>query len=142
MLQEVSSQHHFMGRLNHGEDLLEALNQACRQREIRLGRVTAIGAVQKAALGYYDQSQQVYHTIHLDRPLEIVQLTGNISTKDDRPFIHAHATFSDASGRIYGGHLFPGTIIFACEVIIHVFQGPAFQRILDDTTGLPLWRMP
>ncbi|MBF0347443.1 MAG: DNA-binding protein [Magnetococcales bacterium] len=142
MLHEVTSEHYFMGRLQHGEDLLEALNHTCSQHHIELGKITAIGAVQKAVLGYYDQRQQVYQTIRLDWPLEIVQLTGNISMKDDKPFAHVHAILSDASGRTHGGHLFPGTIVFACETIIHVFRGPVFQRVLDTTTGLPLWNMP
>ncbi|MBF0107724.1 MAG: DNA-binding protein [Magnetococcales bacterium] len=142
MFNEVTSGRHFMGRVNHGEDLLEALNRACRQHDIGLGMVSAIGAVQKGVLGYYNQVQQVYHTIHLDRPLEIVHLSGNISMKDNQPFVHAHAILSDASGQTFGGHLFPGTIVFACETIIHALDGTALQRQLDPTTGLPLWSLP
>ena len=139
MLHEVHSQKYFMGRLNYGDDLLGVLTQTCQDLKISLGHVQAIGAVQKAVLGYYHQEQKSYHTIHLDQHLEIVQLTGNISLKDAVPFVHAHLTLSDASGRTYGGHLFPGTLIFACEVFIHAVQGSPFERVLDATTGLPLW---
>ncbi|MBF0421597.1 MAG: DNA-binding protein [Magnetococcales bacterium] len=140
MLQEIHSDRFFMGRLHHGDDLLEALHRACREWHIHLGRVTAIGAVQKATLGYYDQTLHTYQTIQLDRHLEIVQLTGNISVKDDKPFVHAHVTLSDASGRTYGGHLFPGTAVFACETVIESFRGPVFRRASDPITGLPLWQ--
>lgn len=142
MLHEIHSQKYFMGRLNHGDDLLEALSQTCQNLKISLGQVSAIGAVQKAVLGYYHQEQKVYQTIHLDKHMEIVQLTGNISLKESIPFVHAHITLADDSGHTYGGHLFPGTIIFACEIFIHQFQGHAFHRTLDATTGLPLWRLP
>ncbi|HAT48821.1 MAG: DNA-binding protein [Nitrospirae bacterium] len=142
MLHEVRSQKFFMGRLNHGDDLLGALTQTCQNLQIPLGQVQAIGAVQKAVLGYYHQEQKIYHTIHLDKHLEIVQLTGNISLKGSIPFVHAHLTLSDASGCTYGGHLFPGTLIFACEIFIHALQGPPFERAPDATTGLPLWRLP
>ncbi|MBF0131424.1 MAG: DNA-binding protein [Magnetococcales bacterium] len=142
MLHEVHLQKYFMGRLNHGDDLLGVLTQTCQDLKISLGHIQAIGAVQKAVLGYYHQEQKSYHTIDLDQHLEIVQLTGNISLKDAVPFVHAHLTLSDPSGRTYGGHLFPGTLIFACEVFIHAVQGPTFERTLDATTGLPLWRVP
>ncbi|MEO5327786.1 MAG: DNA-binding protein [Magnetococcus sp. THC-1_WYH] len=142
MLHEVHLQKYFMGRLNHGDDLLGVLTQTCQDLKISLGHIQAIGAVQKAVLGYYHQEQKSYHTIDLDQHLEIVQLTGNISLKDAVPFVHAHLTLSDPSGRTYGGHLFPGTLIFACEVFIHAVQGPPCERTLDATTGLPLWRVP
>lgn len=142
MLHEVHGQKYFMGRLSHGDDLLGVLTQTCQDLKISSGHIQAIGAVQKAVLGYYHQEQKSYHTIDLDQHLEIVQLTGNISLKDAVPFVHAHLTLSDTSGRTYGGHLFPGTLIFACEVFIHAVQGPPFERTLDVTTGLPLWRVP
>ena len=40
----------------------------------------------------------------------------------------------------FGGHLAQGTIIFACEIIIHAFEGPELTISYDDITGLPLWR--
>ncbi|MBF0420553.1 MAG: DNA-binding protein [Magnetococcales bacterium] len=141
MMQEVHLERYFMGRLEHGADLMDALNQTCQRLQIGLGKVSAIGAVQRAVLGYYDQGQQVYQTISLNQHMEIVQLTGNISIKGDKPFVHAHVTLSDATGRTYGGHVFPGTIVFACECVIQAFRGPVLQRALDTTTGLPLWHM-
>lgn len=141
MLPEMKADQCFMGRLSHGDDLLEALNKVCQEHHICLGSVAAIGAVQKAVLGYYDQTARVYKMIALDRPMEIVHLTGNVSIKDDRPFVHAHVTFSDGDGRTFGGHLFPGTVIFACEVILYSFRGPVLRRAMDATTGLPLWNV-
>lgn len=128
-----------LGRLGHGTDLLEGLTAICRERDIRLGRIEGIGAVRRAALSFYDQEAREYRPIELEGPLEILALTGNISVKDGDPFIHAHLTLSDASGRTYGGHLAPGTIVFACEVTIETFEGPPFERRMDKRTGLSLW---
>ena len=36
----------------------------------------------------------------------------------------------------------PGTVIFACEFVIQELTGEAFERGLDEQTGLPLWPMP
>ena len=55
--------------------------------------------------------------------------------------VHAHLTLADEDGSAYGGHLMPGTEVFACEIILEAFEGPGFERRLDHETGLPLWEM-
>ncbi|MBF0455780.1 MAG: DNA-binding protein [Magnetococcales bacterium] len=128
-----------MGRLDHDADLLEALTHICREERIQLGRIEALGAVKKAALGYYDQEKKLYRSFEIDRQLEILNLVGNISLKEGEPFVHAHVTLGDDEGRSYGGHLIAGTPIFACEAIIQVYEGPALRREVEPVTGLPLW---
>jgi len=128
-----------MGKLRYGADLLEEITEICKEKNIRLGRIEAIGAVQKACIGFYHQSDRSYQFHTIDQPLEITNLTGNISIKDGGPFVHAHITLADATGQAYGGHLAPGTIVFACEWIIEAYDGTVFERRFDDETGLPLW---
>lgn len=132
----------FMGRLSNGADLLEEITGICKKENIRLGRVEALGAVKKACLAYYDQHNHEYNYFTLDQHLEITNLTGNISIKDGGPIVHAHITLADESGKAFGGHLAAGTMVFACELVIQVFDGPGFERGFDQDTGLPLWSMP
>jgi hypothetical protein len=131
----------FMGKLEFGADLLEEITRICVDRDIHLGWVEALGAVKKARLGYYNQKEREYHFYELDQTLEITNLVGNVSIKDGVPIVHAHVTFSDKDGHAYGGHLAPGTIVFACEIVIQVLDGPKFERGFDQETGLPLWNM-
>ena len=129
----------FVGKLSYGSDLLDELTNLCIINNITLGRIEAIGAVQKACIGFYSQENREYLFNNLDRPAEILNLTGNISTKDGEPFVHAHITLADEAGNTYGGHLAQGTIIFACEYIIHPFSGAELRRMPDEKTGLYLW---
>ena len=138
----VNSRTIFMGRLACGSDLLRELNDLCACRNVTLGRIEAIGAVQKANIGFYDQTRREYRFLSLDFPMEITHLTGNISLKEEKPFVHAHATLVDENGNVYGGHLAGGTVVFACEFVLEAFEGPRFERKRDDETGLPLWRPP
>lgn len=131
----------FIGKLEHGADLLEELTNICKENDIHLGKVTALGAVQKARLGYYNQDKKEYNFFEIDKPLEITNLTGNISLRDGQPMVHAHITLSDSDGKAFGGHLAPGTIVFACEFVITVLDGPQLTRGHDEATGLPLWKM-
>jgi predicted DNA-binding protein with PD1-like motif len=70
-------------------------------------------------------------------PLEIVSCVGNVSLKEDAPFVHAHITLSDKEGRTYGGHLMPGTTVGATfEVTLHAYDEMKLVRKLDPTTKL------
>jgi uncharacterized protein len=135
----VNSRDIFMGKLSYGCDLLEELTNVSTELGVRLGKIEAIGAVQKARIGFYNQETRIYQFYSIDHPLEITKLVGNISLKDGKPFVHAHITLSDESGKSYGGHLTTGTVVFACEFLLEAFDGPAFNRGFDEETGLSLW---
>lgn len=128
-----------MGKLNYGGDLLEEITDICRKNNIHLGRIEALGAVQKARLAFYNQETHEYQFFIIDQSLEITKLVGNISLKDGNPIVHAHITLANKTGKAYGGHLAPGTVIFACEFILESFEGPIFERGFDEETSLSLW---
>lgn len=130
-----------MGKCAHEADLLAELTRVCKDNGVHLGRVEAIGAVRKARVGYYHQDRREYEFHAFDGPMEITVLAGNVSMKDGEVMVHAHVTLSDSTGRAFGGHLAPGTIVFACEFVVEAFDGPEFRRALDEPTGLPLWNL-
>jgi uncharacterized protein len=138
---ETNKDRVFAGKIEFGKDLLKELTDFCTDNKIESGRIEAVGAVQKARIAFYDQEKRSYNFLTFDSSLEITNLNGNISMKDGGPFVHAHITLADAAGKAYGGHLAPGTIVFACEFIIETFKGAVFERHPDKETGLSLWRI-
>jgi uncharacterized protein len=138
-LYEMSPVNMYVGKLAHNSDLLGELTAICIKNHITLGYVTALGAVKRARIAYYDQERKVYKYFEIDEHLEITHLVGNISLKDNKPIVHAHVTLANNSGKAFGGHLAEGTIVFASEVFIQVFSGNALVRGFDEETGLPLW---
>ena len=140
MLNNIKPSKMYIGKLSHGMDLLEEMKALCIKEDITLGRIEGIGAVQKARIGYYNQAEREYQYIDLNSHLEITNLVGNVSIKDNKPFVHGHITLADEKGNAFGGHLAQGTVIFACEIILHAFEGPVLTRSYDDVTGLPLWQ--
>ncbi|TDX53322.1 PPC domain-containing DNA-binding protein [Orenia marismortui] len=140
MLKKYRVSNLYQGRLERGDDLLEKITEIINNAGIKLGRITAIGAVEKAKLSFYNQNRKVYEEDEINKPLEIVSLLGNISLKDNEIMIHAHIALGDEDGRLYGGHLTTGTRVFACEFIIEEFEGEEVERKYDEKTGLPLWR--
>jgi uncharacterized protein len=128
-----------MGSMDCGEDLAATLARVCVENGICCGDLQAIGAVRKACVGYYDQDRHEYQFQTVDKHMEIVNLSGNISLKDGRPFVHAHITLVDENDKFYGGHLAEETEVFACEFVIREFRGQPPARRHDSVTGLTLW---
>jgi predicted DNA-binding protein with PD1-like motif len=129
----------FAGRLATGSDLVEEVERFCLEREITAAQVTVIGAVRRARYAYYEQGDHRYLELESDAHHEIVGFVGNVSLRDDKPFLHAHATFADADGATVGGHLLRGTEVFAAEVMIRELGDVALIRLPDEETGLALW---
>ncbi|HEX6988566.1 MAG TPA: DUF296 domain-containing protein, partial [Bacillota bacterium] len=73
--------------------------------------------------------------------LELVSGIGNVSLRDGEVFVHAHVAFADREGRMFGGHLNPGTRILAGEFTLWELRGEPFRRATDPVTGLKLWHI-
>ncbi|MBN2802678.1 MAG: DNA-binding protein [Deltaproteobacteria bacterium] len=131
----------FMGQIGHDKDLLEELTSICKDNNITLGKIEAIGAVQKGEVGYYDQKEKIYLTNSFNAPMEILTCNGNISLLNETPMVHAHITFANRDGSTCGGHLLTGTKVFACEYIIYQFtNATSLNRTKEKITGLNLWK--
>ena len=136
---ELTAGRGFVGRLEIGSDLVVEIERFCTEQGVLAGQVTVIGAVRRARYAYYDQDDHRYRELESQTHHEIVGFTGNVSLKEDRPFLHAHATFADADGVTVGGHILRGCEVFAAEVMIRELAGVSLVRTHDDETGLALW---
>ena len=130
----------YIGQLAHGSDLYESLMQIVQRENIRSGRIQAIGATTHAVVAYYDQNTKKYNPIELPGGMEILGLNGNVSMRDGKPFVHVHILLGDQQGKVFGGHLLPGTKLFACEVFIEEYDGEELVREQNEATGLHLWK--
>jgi predicted DNA-binding protein with PD1-like motif len=136
---EATAGRAFAGRLETGSDLVRDIERFCAEQNVLAAQVTVIGAVRRARYAYYEQDDHRYRELESSTHHEIVGFVGNISMRDDRPFLHAHATFADGAGATVGGHLLPGIEVFAAEVMIRELGGVTLVRRSDDETGLALW---
>lgn len=127
------------GRLNKGDDIIEGLTKVVTQNHIIAGMISAIGAVSKARIGYFNQYEKKYEEMEFNEPMEVLSLKGNISLKDDSTFLHLHVILSKSDYSVVGGHLYTGSLVYALEYQIIPFHGGYFKRKLDADTGLYLW---
>ena len=129
-----------MVRLKSDADLVQSITELARSRQIEAGSFTAIGALKRARLAYYDQKNHEYREIKVDSPHELASCTGNISLKDGDPFVHVHVVLADETGNTRAGHLLEATV-FAAEVHLHQLTGPKLERKHDEVTSLSLWEV-
>lgn len=131
-------------RLQRGEDVLPAIIDFCRQKEIKSGSFRAIGAIEQSKIGYYDLSKKEYGSKEYTDAMEVASMTGNIAQIDGAPFVHAHAVLSGiAAGtenQCVGGHVFEAKVAVTLEVHLVAFAD-AVTRELDPEIGLKLLKL-
>ncbi len=137
---KFSTEDVILGRATHDDDLIEFITELAKEENVEVGFFTAIGALKRAKLGFYDQDVHEYREMDIDFPCEIASCLGNISERNQEIFVHAHAVITDETGRAMGGHLKEGKV-FASEVYMQELKGPRLVREHDDTTDLDLWQL-
>ncbi|WP_353684251.1 PPC domain-containing DNA-binding protein [Thermodesulfovibrio sp. 3907-1M] len=139
MIKKFSVKRVLQGRLFLGEEIVSGIVKLLKENAITSGLISGIGAVKKASIGYYDQSEKKYVSQEFNEPMEIVSLKGNISIKDGEPFPHIHIVLSKEDFSCIGGHLYEAEV-FAFEFEIIEMEGNSFIRGFDEETGLFLWK--
>lgn len=127
----------FIIRLETGEEIVSSLTKFLSDNKITAGFFTAIGAVEKVELGYFFQKKKQYHGKVIEKEMEVVSLNGNISTMDDKPYVHAHVVCSDENMQTYAGHLKLGIVSSTLEIVLIAFNGNV-NRKFSDKVGLNL----
>ena len=125
-------------RIDKGEEIMQKLRQLCVEEKIGFAQVKAIGASERAVLGVYDLNKQEYMKETIDGFCEITSLAGNITTVNEEPYIHLHATLADQRHNIHGGHVLALTVGATCEMFVRVMDSTV-GRIHDDQLGINLW---
>lgn len=125
-------------RLEPGEEVIESLVGWAEENGVGFASVQAIGALRRAALGYFDGTTKSYRRLAVEAHVEVVSLLGNLSRgEDNTPVAHLHAVLGCADGSTLGGHLFEGVVAPTLEVILLPLP-EEIRRARDPDTGLAL----
>ena len=120
-----------------GDELMARLLEFVQQEGITAAHFTAIGAFQRATLGYFDRQGKEYKKIPIQEQVEVLSLIGDVAIADDKPQIHAHVVVGTSEGMARGGHILEAQVWPTLEVILT--EEPAYLRKRHDPeTGLAL----
>tara|TARA_B100001996_G_scaffold349442_1_gene308161 strand:- start:506 stop:934 length:429 start_codon:yes stop_codon:yes gene_type:complete len=124
--------------LEKGEEIFESLYKIIKELDIKSGWINGIGAACDIVLGAYPSSTKKYIKKDFNGEFELASLMGNITTKENNPFIHIHATISDEECNAFAGHLFTATVSVTCEMILNISNKSIVRKECTDI-GLYLW---
>jgi len=122
---------------DENEEVASELVHFAEEQNLTAARLSAIGALSRVVLGFFDLQARDYRRIEINEQVEVISLLGNIALKGAEKKIHAHIVVGKSDGTAYGGHLLAGWVRPTLEVI--VVESPSYlQREMDEKTGLPL----
>ena len=124
---------------NHVE-VSAAIAAFCAEKGILAGNIVGLGAVSEATFRFLDPNTLKYVDKTFTEQMEITNLTGNISQKDGKPYLHLHITASRRDYTCIGGHLLTAYINGACELYVEAFPGTFVGRYADPATGINLYQ--
>lgn len=121
-------------KMYQGEDYLSSLKEAC-SRSLKPGMVvvSSIGQFKSVTLGYF-RAKGDYSPKVMDGPLELLGVSGIISTDASGPFPHLHAVVGDRDMKVYGGHLLAGTVGLTNETVL-LELGVKMERRSNEVHG-------
>ena len=132
--------HLYVLSLDNHTEVMEVLSAFCAEKEILAGNIIGLGAVNEATFRFLDPATMKYVDKTFSEQMEITNLTGNISQKEGKPYLHVHITASRRDYTCVGGHLLSARINGACELVVRHFPDAVIGRRLDEETGLNLYQ--
>ena len=125
-------------RIDRGEEILTELKKIALAERIRLGHVSALGAVGDFTVGVFYTAEKKYDSNRFTGDWEIVSLTGNITQMNGEYYAHLHMSAGGKDGKVVGGHLNSATVSATCEMFITVLDGTVERRYSGEV-GLNLF---
>jgi predicted DNA-binding protein with PD1-like motif len=132
-------------RLPPDADVYRTLEEVARREQIASGVIlSGLGSLREVTLRnvrlfpkeFPIQDRNRIYTPKAE-PLEMLSLSGNISQRNGEVHVHAHIVISSGleDGRVYGGHLSEGCIVFStAEIILASVRELGMIREMDPET--------
>lgn len=120
-----------------GDEVIGELQRFARSEELGGSHFTAVGAFERATLGYFDRDRRDYLKIPVDEQVEVLSLVGDVARGEDGPKVHAHVVVGRRDGTTRGGHILEANVWPTLEVVL-TEEPRHLQRTHDEETGLAL----
>lgn len=124
-------------RIDKGEEVCSSLLKVAKELNINSASISGLGASNEFTVGVFDLDKKEFIGNIFKTEYEITNLTGNLSLKDNLPYLHLHGTFANLK-EVVGGHVTKCIISLTAEIVIKI-TNKKINRIFDNETGLNLW---
>lgn len=137
LLHEHDGQRTFAVVFSTGDEPLRLLTTFATEQNLKAAHFTAIGAMSQVVVAYFDWFTREYRHIPIEEQVEVLSLTGDVTTDNGRPKVHAHVVVGKADATAHGGHLIEGRVRPTLEVMITELPRH-LERRFDPESGLAL----
>jgi predicted DNA-binding protein with PD1-like motif len=105
--------------LESGEEAFAALTKFANDAGVTAASLTAIGAFEKATVGWFDFERKTYKKIEVAEQCEVLSTIGDVAVGDDgKASLHVHVVLGLSDGTTRGGHLLEGKVRPTLEVVL------------------------
>jgi len=102
-----------------GEEAKDHIIAFANREKIKAASFVALGAFERAVVGYFDWDKKKYLPIPINEQVEVITLVGDIA-EDEKgaPSLHAHTVLGLSNGHTRGGHLIEGHVRPTLEITL------------------------
>lgn len=126
--------------LEPGEPFRQSLEDWARREGVTGASLNGIGGIADPVLGFW-RGTAGYEQQCLKGNWELLNLQGNLSIRQGRPFLHAHVMLAGSDLACRGGHFFEGHAAPCAELFVQPLEEPLI-RGYNPTLGAALWIHP
>src|SRR5262245_15100935 len=127
--------------LNSGDEAMHMLQEFAVRERVGGAQLTAIGALSKAKLAFFEWETKQYRPIPVDEQVEVASLVGDIAIgPGGKPSVHLHAVLgrrdvNTLAGKLVDAHVMPTLEIIIRESPVHLC------KVKDPESGLALIKL-
>ena len=120
-----------------GDEAFSGLLEFAEKYHVTGAHFTAIGALNKATLGWFDPRRKMYRKIPISGQHEVIAMSGDIALYQGNPVVHTHMVVGGPDGTTRAGHVLNAYVSPTLEVMVTV-EPVAMQKRFDPETDLTL----
>jgi predicted DNA-binding protein with PD1-like motif len=120
-----------------GDEAFSGLLEFAEKYHVTSAHFTAIGALNKATLGWFDPQRKMYKKIPIDGQHEVIGMSGDIALYQGKPVVHTHMVVGSPDGTTRAGHVLDAYVSPTLEVMVTV-EPITMKKRFDPETDLTL----
>jgi uncharacterized protein len=116
-----------------GEEAKSTIVAFAKKKDLMAASFVALGAFERAKIGYFDWQKKEYLPIAVDEQVEVISLVGDIAENDKHEAdFHGHTVLGRRDGSTRGGHLLEGVVRPTLEVTLTETPAHLRRRMHSD----------
>jgi predicted DNA-binding protein with PD1-like motif len=120
-----------------GDEAFSGLVEFAEKYHVTSAHFAAIGALNRATLGWFDPQRKMYKKIPINGQHEVIGMSGDIALYQGKPVVHTHMVVGSPDGTTRAGHVLEAYVSPTVEVVV-IVDPIAMKKRFDPATDLTL----